>query len=63
MLSLKRVCHGGGADDYHDISTTWFGRALRDNQIKGLTIDQPGGRASYGQTHWSTVRLAITHKK
>jgi hypothetical protein len=42
----------------------WFGRALRDGNIRGLTIDQPSGSAAYyGQVDWSSVRLRIGYTK
>lgn len=42
----------------------WFGTALRDNKIKGLTIDQPSGGVSfYGQMHPGLdLRITYTHK-
>lgn len=53
---------GGNRERWRTIST-WFGRAFRDNQIKGLTIDQPGGVLSSGEIDWSTVELAIQYIK
>lgn len=58
-----RVGYGGGDDQYHEMSHGWFGRALRDNQIKGLTVDQPTGKTSYGALDWATLRLAIDYSK
>lgn len=51
----------GGDGPYWRTVSDWFGRALRDNQIKGLTIDQPDGQQFYGQMRWSSVRLRITY--
>lgn len=42
----------------------WFGRALRDNDIKGLTIEQPNGsNAYYGRVSWGSIRIRITAVK
>lgn len=41
---------------------TWFGRALRDDQIKGLVVDQPSAAPSlHGMLDWATTRLRITY--
>jgi hypothetical protein len=40
----------------------WIGTALRDNDIKGLTIDQPSsGAVYYGEADWSSLQLRITY--
>lgn len=40
----------------------WFGRALRDNTIKGLVVDQLTDSVTfYGALDWSSVRLRITY--
>jgi hypothetical protein len=45
-------------------TTDWFGKALRDNTIKGLTIDQPSGSSAYyGEMDRSSLELRITHTK
>lgn len=45
-------------------TSDWFGRALRDNTIKGLTIHQPSdANGYYGEIDWSTFRLAIEYTK
>lgn len=42
--------------------TTWIGKALRDNDIKGLTVVQPtAGATHYGELDWSSLRLRITY--
>jgi hypothetical protein len=42
----------------------WIGKALRDNTIKGLTIDQPSSSAAYyGEISWASVELRITYTK
>jgi hypothetical protein len=42
---------------------TWFGRALRDNVIKDLTINQPGGRSFYDAMDWSRIKIAIAYSR
>lgn len=47
----------GGSGDI-----TWFGKKLRDNVIKGITVNQPSGsRSYYGQLDWSSFQLRITY--
>jgi hypothetical protein len=42
----------------------WIGKALRDNTIKGLTIDQPSSSAAYyGEMDWASVQLRIHYTK
>lgn len=42
----------------------WYGAALRDNAIKGLTVDQPSSSdAYYGALDWSSARLRVTYTK
>lgn len=42
----------------------WFGEALRDNTIKGLTINQPSGSvAFYGAMDPGTFRLRVVYSK
>lgn len=50
---------GDGA--YWRTAPDWFGRAFRDNGIKGLTIDQPDGASSYGQIRGGSVKIRITY--
>jgi hypothetical protein len=38
-----------------------FGLWLRDNQAKGLTIDQPAGVGNGGLLDWATVQIRITY--
>lgn len=51
----------GGDGPYWRSVSDWFGRALRDNQIKGLTIDQPGGVQFYGEMRWASVKLRVSY--
>lgn len=47
----------GGSGDI-----TWFGRAFRDDVIRGLVIDQlSDSRSFYGAMDWKSVRLRITY--
>lgn len=51
---------GGGAGHWRTIPA-WFGNAFRDNQIKGMTINQPNrSRAWWGEMEWGSVEIAIT---
>lgn len=50
-----------GSGDYWRTAPDWFGRAFRDNTIKGLTIDQPDGAAWYGQIRGGSVQIRITY--
>lgn len=50
---------GDGA--YWRTAPDWFGRAFRDNAIKGLTIDQPDGAAWYGQVRGGSVQVRVTY--
>jgi hypothetical protein len=40
-----------------------FGEWLRDNEAKGLTIDQPSGVGNSGQLDWSSTKIRITYTK
>lgn len=43
---------------------TWYGRALRDNNIKGITIHQPSSsNAYYGAMKWASFDIRITYTK
>ncbi|HEU5032695.1 MAG TPA: hypothetical protein VFV01_47785 [Spirillospora sp.] len=55
---------GGGTYWRSNSDMLWFGQRLRDNVIKGLTINQPSGSLSYyGEMAWASVRLRITYVK
>jgi hypothetical protein len=60
--SWPRSGWGGGSDRWRN-TLTWFGRALRDGSIKGLTLDQPTGKTSYGAMDRDSLSLAITYSK
>jgi len=38
-----------------------FAEWLRDNEAKGLTLDQPAGAGHSGQLDWTSVKLRITY--
>jgi hypothetical protein len=51
--------HTGEGKTWRSMST-WVGRSLRDNTIKGLTIEQPSSSAAYyGAMEWGSVQLRI----
>lgn len=53
---------GGGSDRWRTVSTS-IGTRFRDDQCRGLTIDQPGGRTLYGECDRSSLSLRISYVK
>jgi hypothetical protein len=42
----------------------WFAKALRDDAIKGLTVDQPSASAAYyGALGWASATIRVTYTK
>lgn len=55
-----RSGYGGGSDRWRTVSNS-IGQRFRDDQCRGLTIDQPSGRTLYGACDRSTLQLRISY--
>lgn len=53
---------GGGLVPWRTIPKL-FGTALRDDTIRGLTVDQPAGVTYSGQINWPSIELAVVYRK
>lgn len=52
---------GDGAYWRSGLELIWFARMLRDDVIKGITVDQGSSITRYGELDWSTLRLRVTY--
>lgn len=52
----------GTGNKWRNVHTA-FGMWLRDNQAKGLTVDQSDGSGNGGQIDWTSVKIRITYTK
>lgn len=57
-----RSGYGGGSDKWRTVSTS-IGNRFRDDDCRGMTIDQPGGRTLYGACDRSTLQLRISYTR
>lgn len=53
---------GGGSDKWRTVSNS-IGNRFRDDQARGMTIDQPGGKTSYGAADRDSLELRISYVK
>jgi hypothetical protein len=53
---------GGGSDHWRTVSSS-IGRRFRDDDCRGMTIDQPGGRTLYGACDRDSLSLRISYTK
>lgn len=45
-------------------ASTWFGDALRDNDIRGITIEPPtNSNSQHGECRWASFSIAISYSK
>ena len=60
--SWPRSGYGGGSDKWRTVSSS-IGRRFRDDDCRGMTIDQPAGRTLYGACDRSTLQLRISYTR
>lgn len=49
--------------EWQTVHPVLFGEMLRDDQARGLTIEQPPGFVNAGQIDWATVAIRISYTK